>query len=147
MIGWVFAGITLSAVLMVTFETHTRRAILARWVAGVGVGAMYLTVGAEFLAVIQRIVSTLVAISFFFFSVMFGEYHAPVPRGGVRGRLFIILSLILGGSFAAVIGIGSGGLPESTLNLVLQDADLATLGRRQTDDHLLSLEILALSLF
>ncbi len=53
MMGWVFAGITFSAVLMATFERQMRRAILALWVAGIGVGAMYLTVGAEFLAITQ----------------------------------------------------------------------------------------------
>jgi NADH:ubiquinone oxidoreductase subunit 6 (subunit J) len=147
MIGWIFAGITLSAVLMATFENHMRRAVLALWVAGIGVGAMYLTVGAEFLAVIQWIVSTLTAISFIFFSVMFGEYHSPTPKAGVQGRLFVILALILGATFAAVIGIGSEELRESTLTLVLQESDLGTIGKKLTAEHLLSLEVLALTLF
>lgn len=70
--GWVFAGLTLGAALMATFAFNIKRAILALWVVGLGVGAVYLTVGAEFLAIIQCMVSTLVTISLVFFSVMFG---------------------------------------------------------------------------
>jgi len=147
MMGWVFAVITLSAVLMATFENQMRRAILALWVAGIGVGAMYLTVGAEFLAIIQWIVSTLGAISFIFFSVMFGEYHAPVARGSAHTKFLVVLALILGISFAAIVGLGSRELPESAMNLVTQDSDLGTLGRKLTQEHLLSLEVLALTLF
>ena len=147
MMGWVFAIITFIAVLMATFETHMRRAILALWVAGIGVGAMYLTVGAEFLAIIQWIASTLVAISFVFFAVMFGEYHTPLPRGGDHGRLLAILAILLGAAFAIIIGLGSGQIPEGSLNLVTQESDLGTLGRKLTQDHLLSLEVLALTLF
>src|SRR4051812_19130337 len=115
MMGWIFAGITLSAVLMATFVRYMRRAILALWVAGLGVGAIYLTVGAEFLAIIQWIVSTLVTISFVFFSVMFGEYNAPKTPIKGEGILVVLLSLLLGAAFATVIWLGSHGLPESAL--------------------------------
>jgi len=147
MMGWVFAGITLSAVLMSTFVGHMRQAILALWVAGLGVGAMYLTVGAEFLAIIQWIVSTLVTISFVFFSVMFGEYNAP--RAPIKGEsvLKVLLSLLLGAAFAAVICLGSQGLPESALVPAGAVTDLALVGRKLTQENLLSLEVLALTLF
>jgi NADH:ubiquinone oxidoreductase subunit 6 (subunit J) len=147
MMGWIFAGITLSAVLMATFVNHMRRAILALWVAGLGVGAMYLTVGAEFLAIIQWIVSTLVTISFVFFSVMFGEYNAPKTPIKSEGILMIIVPLLLGGAFAAVIWLGSAGLPESALVPAEGLTDLALVGRKLTQENLLSLEVLALTLF
>ncbi|MGZ3698551.1 MAG: hypothetical protein ACXWP5_10475, partial [Bdellovibrionota bacterium] len=75
MMMWVFVGVTLSACATATLVGNIRRAALALWVASLGVGGIYLTMGAELLAVIQWVVSTLVAISFVFFSVMFGEYH------------------------------------------------------------------------
>ncbi|MEO5969544.1 MAG: NADH-quinone oxidoreductase subunit J [Bdellovibrionia bacterium] len=147
MMGWVFAGITLSAVLMATFVSHVRQAILALWVAGLGVGAMYLTVGAEFLAIIQWIVSTVVTISFVFFSVMFGEYNPPKPAAKGENILMVVLSLLLGAAFAAVIWLGSGGLPESALVPAGAVTDLALVGRKLTQENLLSLEVLALTLF
>jgi NADH:ubiquinone oxidoreductase subunit 6 (subunit J) len=148
MMGLVFAGITLFAVLMATFVNHTRRAILSLWVAGLGVGAMYLTVGAEFLAIIQWIVSTLVTISFVFFAVMFGEYNpSEVKEVKKNDLLLTILSLILGSSFAAVIWLGAGALPEEPMILPVQKSDLGVVGRTLTQDHLLSLEVLALTLF
>lgn len=147
MIAWIFAAITLIAVLIATFEGQMRRAILALWVAGIGVGAVYLTLGAEFLAIIQWVVSTLVAISFIFFSVLFGEYHAPSAPSSPYPRLFVLLSLLLGGVFALFIGLGTEHLGASAINFVVQESDLITLGRKLTQDHILSLEVLALTLF
>ncbi len=94
--GWIFGGISLSAVIMATFEKHMRRAILALWVAGIGIGALYLTVGAEFLAIVQWIVSTLVTLAFIFFSVMFGEYHGPSPKEPKGTPSILVLSMLLG---------------------------------------------------
>jgi NADH:ubiquinone oxidoreductase subunit 6 (subunit J) len=148
MMGWIFAAITLSAVLMATFVNHMRRAILALWVAGLGVGAMYLTVGAEFLAIIQWIISTLVTISFVFFSVMFGEYNTPkVKEHKKNGWVLTLLSLFLGAGFAAIIWLGAGNLPEAGLIEPTQLSDLGLVGKTLTQDNLLSLEVLALTLF
>ncbi len=147
MMGWVFAGITFSAVLIATFERQMRRAILALWVAGIGVGAMYLTVGAEFLAITQWIVSTLVAISFVFFSVMFGEYNYTAPREKKGSYLILVLSLLLGFGFSVVIWLGSKELPEVFLALNKEGSDLNSVGKMLTQDNLLSLEVLALILF
>ena len=146
MMAWVFAGITLAAALMATFLFSMKRAILSLWVAGLGVGAVYLTVGAEFLAIIQWIVSTLVTISFIFFSVMFGEYRTSETRNARSEILPVVLSLILGGGFAFVIWLGTRELPESVLGSFTGN-DLGDLGRLLTQDNLLSLEVLAQTLF
>lgn len=147
MMGWIFSGITLSAVLMATFEKQMRRAILALWVAGIGVGAMYLTIGAEFLAIIQWIVSTLVTISFVFFAVMFGEYHSPSTKSTKSAKFITILSVFLGCAFASVVWLGSKELPEISLALTKEGGDLSSIGKILTQDNLLSLEVLALTLF
>src|ERR1700761_6658818 len=96
MMVWIFAGITLSAVLLATFVNQMRRAILALWVAGLGIGALYLTIGAEFLAIIQWIVSTLVTISFVFFAVMFGEFNSVQSKKQGTGYVLRILCILLG---------------------------------------------------
>ena len=148
--GWVFAGLTLGAALMATFAFNIKRAILALWVVGLGVGAVYLTVGAEFLAIIQCMVSTLVTISLIFFSVMFGEYQVQPSSSArtfsARDILRTALSLLLGAGFAGVIWLGVQGLPQETL-IQAGGSDLGALGKALTQDNLLSLEVLALILF
>jgi NADH:ubiquinone oxidoreductase subunit 6 (subunit J) len=144
---WVFAGITLAAVLVATFVGDLRRAVLALWVAGLGIGAIYLTLGAEVLALVQWIVSTLVAISFVFFSAMFGEYG---PGDGVkidRHMIKSVLGVLVGGAFAWTIWVGAEGLPDGQLGTVVEGTDISAIGRAITGQHLLSLEVLALTLF
>lgn len=149
--GWAFAGLTLGAALMATFASNIKRAILALWVVGLGIGAVYLTVGAEFLAIIQCMVSTLVTISLIFFSVMFGEYQThpetPAKRLTSVDILRTVLSLLLGTGFAGVIWLGVKDLPQEVLTQSGSGNDLGALGRALTQDNLLSLEVLALILF
>jgi NADH:ubiquinone oxidoreductase subunit 6 (subunit J) len=147
MMSWVFSGITLAAVLMATFVGHMRVAILSLWVAGLGVGAVYLTLGAEFLAIVQWIVSTLVTISFLFFAVMFGEYDPPVTKTTSKALFVQALSLALGCVFAILMGLISNHLPNGPQTEFPDGSDLKVLGRVLTQQNLLSLEVLALTLF
>src|SRR6476660_9582164 len=94
--SWVFAAIALGAVFLATFLRQMRGAILALWVAGLGVGAIYLNIGAELLAIIQWIVSTVVTISFIFFAVMFGEYNSVEAREKKSRILVTLMAIILG---------------------------------------------------
>jgi NADH:ubiquinone oxidoreductase subunit 6 (subunit J) len=144
---WVFAAITLGAVLVATFVGDIRRAVLALWVAGLGIGAIYLTLGAEVLALVQWIVSTLVAISFIFFSAMFGEYGPGEPLKLDRHLVKTALGVLVGGAFAWVIWFGAAPLPDGPLGQVVEGTDVAALGKELTGQHLLSLEVLALTLF
>jgi len=109
---------------------------------------MYLTIGAEFLAIIQWIVSTLVAISFIFFAVMFGEFNPPQEKIEKKSSLLMpILSILLGIGFTSVIWLGARELPEISLVLSKEGGDLQSVGKMLTQDNLLSLEVLALTLF
>ena len=144
---WVFAGITLAAVVAATFVGDIRRAVLSLWVAGLSIGAVYITLGAEVLAIVQWIVSTLVAISFIFFSAMFGEY-GPGERFKFDRRLIkMSLGVAAGGAFAWVIWFGTEQLYEGQLGQIVEGTDIASLGKAMTGQHLLSLEVLALTLF
>ncbi len=147
MMEWIFAGMTIFAVVLATFARHTRHAILALWVAGLGVGGMYLILGAEFLAIIQWIVSTLVTIAFIFFSVMFGEYNSPAPRAIGNGLLLTLLSVVIGVGFTVVIWLGVKELPTSSFIVESGSNDLELMGQMLTQENLLSLEVLALTLF
>lgn len=144
---WIFAVITLGAALTAAIAESMRRATLALWVAGLSIGGVYLTLGAETLAIIQWIISTLGAISFVFFSVMFGEYIVPDRPAERRKLIMSVLALCLGAAFSAIIYLGAGNLPEDLLTIPKEGNDLSTLGRTMTQDHLLSLEVLALTLF
>ena len=146
-ICWVFAAITLLAVAVATFVGDVRRAVLALWVASLGVGAIYLTLGAELLAIIQWIVSTLVAISFIFFAVMFGEYGIEGGDAVKKRLLKTGLGLVLGGAFTWVIYVGATHFSDDLLGHVTEGTDLFAIGKTLVTEHLLSLEVLALTLF
>lgn len=152
MILWFFSLITLTAVTMAAFVRDVRRATLALWVAGLGVGCIYLTLGVEVLAIIQWIVSTLVAISFSFFGVMFGEYGSQSHSStflsrGDRKLLLTGLGILIGACFAALIWFGDGQSPSDFLTIPETGNDMVALGKSLTENHLLSLEVLALTLF
>ncbi len=156
MIGWVFVLITAVAALFAAFAPSFKRMILSLWVAGLGVGAFYLTLGSEFLAIIQWIVSTVVAMSFLFFSVTFGETDAA-ESAPLRERLLPIASgALVGAGFVVMLSLGyfKGGFTEVQPNTSaieqskdVSGADLLAIGRVLTRDHLLSLELLAATLF
>ena len=111
-VSWVFAVITLAAVFVAAFAGDIRRATLSLWVAGLAVGAVYLTLGAEVLAIVQWIVSTLVAVSFVFFSAMFGEYGSGERIKLDRRLVKIALGGLAGLAFAWVVALGTGALPD-----------------------------------
>ncbi len=157
--SWIFAGIALGAVFVATVVQQLRRAILALWIAGLAIGSIYLTIGAEFLAITQWIVSTLVTISFIFFAVMFGEYNTSEEvssdcQGTQKNWFFFILSWVLGIGFGVVIWMGAEGLPwnvHETEWFHFQGMDhlseLEKLGKQLIREHLLTLEVFALLLF
>src|SRR4051812_40757209 len=96
MIPWVFASLTFISAAFASFAPDLRRSNLALWVAGLSAGALYLTLGAELLAVVQWIVSTLVAISLLFFSSMYGAPQAASKKLDAKAVLKIALPILLG---------------------------------------------------
>lgn len=144
---WIFAGVVLSAALIATLVQNMRQSILALWVAGLGVGGMYLTMEAEFLAIIQWIVSTLVTITFIFFSVMFGEF-GRLERSRTRKEWALtVFSILIGMGFAGVIGLGTSASDKNTLHFGNDSMGLKGLGQVLVEKNFISLEVLALTLF
>jgi NADH:ubiquinone oxidoreductase subunit 6 (subunit J) len=149
MMSGFFIIMTLVAVFLATFVNQTRQAILALWVAGLGIGGLYLTLGAEFLAIIQWIISTLVTIGFIFFAVMFGEFNSAVKTQKLSRNEIITLSLavVLGICFAMIVWLGAGNLDSQIVAAPDQVSDLSAFGHKLIEEHFLSIEVLALTLF
>ncbi|MBY0469896.1 NADH-quinone oxidoreductase subunit J [bacterium] len=129
MIFWACGGIAVLGGVLATFMTDLRRAVLALWVCGLGVGGLYLSLGAELLAVIQWLLSTLIAIAFIFYAVMFGEFSTPedaalgvsvTPEPEKKKEWFRpVMPLIVGSAFAGMIWLGATHLPSMAQHGIL----------------------------
>jgi NADH:ubiquinone oxidoreductase subunit 6 (subunit J) len=155
MIVWIFVALALGGAAAAATVANMRTATLSFWIASLAVGGVYLTLGAETLAVIQWIVCTLAAISFIFFAAMFGEFDdatseprtKATPRTFDRGQVVALgLAALIGIAFVVVIRIGAADLTESSLVIPNQGNDLLALGHVLTTNHLLSLEVLGMTL-
>jgi NADH:ubiquinone oxidoreductase subunit 6 (subunit J) len=150
MLSWIFSVIALGAALTATVVTSMQRAILSLWIAGLAMGCLFLTLGAETIAILQWIISTLVAIALFFFAVMFGEYERETKNQSLFNRKFIvsmILATVLGAAFAFIIYLGASEFPSGQILTTNQVNDLSSLGKVIVENHIVSLEVLGLTLF
>jgi NADH:ubiquinone oxidoreductase subunit 6 (subunit J) len=144
-IFWICGILATGAAIMAAFLGDVRRAVLALWITGLAVGGVYLGLGAELLAVVQWIVSTVVAISFIFYAVMFGEYGLGDERPPLRRAFTAVLPMLLGLAFMGVVWLGTQDLaaPEAGAG----GPGLARLGQLLMQEHFISLEVLGLTLF
>lgn len=151
MISWIFAVAAFLSAVAATFLTDMRRSTLALWVTGLMVGGLYMTLGAELLAVLQWILSTAIAISFVFFAAMFGEYGQRSPRFDRHKTLAAVMGFALAVLIVTVLAIGLRGEPLDAnlgVNIATADhTDLMEVGRVLADKHFASLEVLAVTLF
>ena len=146
MIFWLFGIISCLSALAATFLSDIKLAALSLWFVGLAAGGLYLSLGAEFLAITQWIVSTLICGSLTFYSVMFGEYGRTDSRPLSRKMSSAVLPVLAGGAVAWAIW--STGTQLGSLQVVpAQASDLLSLGRKLADENFLALEILALTLF
>lgn len=136
-----------------TFWSDVKGAVLALWACGLATGGLFLSMGAELLAVVQWIVCTVVAITFVFYSITFGEYGVRDTRKLGARLVTAILPVILGAGFALVLWAGMSpleGVPQGfDLSAGVSGQILSTqeLGRSFVHDHFLAVELLALLLF
>jgi NADH:ubiquinone oxidoreductase subunit 6 (subunit J) len=114
------------------------------------IGGLYLALGAETLAIIQWILSTLGVMAFLFHAVMFGEYANPQPLSIVERVSRAVGPLLAGGAISTIIYVGFSGLKGMDEALSTRDFPLQSLehvGKVLVEKHLLSVEVLALTLF
>jgi NADH:ubiquinone oxidoreductase subunit 6 (subunit J) len=139
-----FAALVLGAAGVAAWVSSTRRAILALWVAGLAVGGIYLTLGAELLAVVQWVVSTLAAIAFLFFAVMFGEYRSEEREPARQRAAMGVVAGLAGAAFAAAVAYAAREITPAA-PASPERHDLLAQGLSLVQQHLLSLEILGLT--
>lgn len=135
-----FAAFAVGSALGATLSENLRLATLFLWLAGIGVGGVYLSLGAELLAIVQWIVATLVGISLLFHSIMFG-----VRKGGVPWTR-LALALVVAGGFVAALLPGMAGLSAGGGGAT-DASGLSSIGARLAGRGLLALEGLGLTLF
>ncbi len=147
----VLAALTISCAVLATFLSDLRRAALALWLSALSVGGLYLALGAEVLAIVQWILSTLATISFLFHSVMFGEYGTTAVPARGRGWVSAIGPLLAGGAFGWIILLGFAQFSQKiSLGFWAEEIPiqgLSEMGSVLASKHLLSVEILGLTLF
>ena len=135
-----FAAFAIGSALGATLSENLRMATLFLWLCGIGVGGLYLSLGAELLSIVQWIVATLVGISLLFHSIMFG-----VRKGGVPWTR-LVLALVVAGGFVAALLPGMAGISGGTGG-TSSAPDLSAIGVRLAGRGLLALEALGLTLF
>ena len=156
MILWLCSALAVGGGVAATFLNDLRRSILSLWLCSLGVGGVYLSLGAETLAVMQWIVSTLMAISFVFYAVTFGEYGTVEAQPLKQRLISAVAPVVLGFGFIATVALGAKEFPgmidgniRETPSLEMgprQGQDMLAVGQALTTEHLLSLELIALTL-
>lgn len=137
---WICGGLAVLTALISAFILDIRYSGLAIWICGIALGGCFLSRGAEFLAVVQWIISTMVSISFAFYSVLLGN------REKRRGYSVLIACMILVGGFVYLVwhSAKSAVMIEIARN---SEMNLASIGKLLIDKHVLSLELISLTLF
>jgi NADH:ubiquinone oxidoreductase subunit 6 (subunit J) len=169
MILGALSGFSLLMAVVASVVGDLRKAILALWLCGLGVGGVFLEQGAELLAVVQWLLSTLSAIAFVFYAMLLGEFGGPLraetgSHSSLRSALRVGVPVVIGGAFVAAMGLGSSGVndsdfkkaagqlfgPEPLASLErgpLLDGSLSDLGRVLAGGDFLTVEALGLMLF
>ncbi|MCC7442222.1 MAG: NADH-quinone oxidoreductase subunit J [Bdellovibrionales bacterium] len=137
---WISSALAIAAAVAATLFVELKRAVLALWVCALCLGGMYLSLNAEYLAIVQWLVATLGVCAFVFFSVLLGS------REGRESWAKPVVGLLVTGLLAALIGwVSMAHLPSIEWDRAGEG--VAGLGRVLVSDYLLPIEILALTLF
>jgi NADH:ubiquinone oxidoreductase subunit 6 (subunit J) len=132
------AVIAVFGALAAALTSDVRSSGLAIWVCGVAMGSIFLATGSEFVAVVQWISSTLIALGFVLYSVAFGvDDRRPEV-------LKVLLGLLVGGAF---VGCLAYALRESSVavEVTTRGSDLSEFGRVVFTKYALVLEMVAVT--
>ncbi len=132
-----------------TFIGNIRRAIISLWICGLMVGGLFLSLGAEVLAIVQWIVATLGALAFMFYAVMFGEKEHEDKRPVKQRVLVSILPILIGVGFTLLVWSGTQSQISNSAEMIISEPpqNASVLGISISENHFLSLEVLAIMLF
>lgn len=133
-----------TAILAVKTETLTYSAL---WLAAmlIGVAGLFLTLGAEFLAVIQVIIYAGAVVSLILFAIMFAQhrgsrYSDPSPQVTNRARGGLLAALLVLILFVLLLGVAPWRVPPQGREGFLE------LGQAIFKDYLLPFEVLSVLL-
>jgi len=135
---WICGILALLSGAVATFVNELRLSLVALWLAGLAVGGVFLSVGAEYLAVVQWIVSTLLCITFLLFSSLY-DPKTERPTGK-----FYLMSILIGLGFIAVIWSAVFQLPHGGV-LEENAIGLVDLGKAMVKRNFLAIELLAVT--
>ncbi len=150
MILWCLLLVTLSSAVVAVFTDDFRRAVLAFWLAGLAMGGVYLSIGAELVAIVQCVVSTLAAVSMTVYAIMFGEYCRVDFRTRTQKGVAFVYSMGIGVAFVVLVGLCGKKLElnVSVSNLILREAPgLVSCGELILKEYFLAFEILVVTMF
>lgn len=139
-----FAALIVGSSIISCFSNDLKRSLLFLWICGVAVGGVYLSLGLEFLAILQWLLTTAMVISFFFYFITFGEF-------GVSKKWTGFFPVLIGATFSALFcgsvltGLRGFGLDLPVLNS--SSENLETLSKVLMEEYFLSVPVLGLILF
>jgi NADH:ubiquinone oxidoreductase subunit 6 (subunit J) len=159
---WIGLVLAVGGAALAVILRDIRRASLAVWVAGLGVGAIEMSLGAEALAVSQWVLSTVALVVFILFAVSFGEYRfdsEKKPAAGAvlsEGRFWRLARVagpaLLGFAFMGVVVFGyvplekRGALPAPP-QVAPAATDLGAIAGSLLRENFVALEAVGLLLF
>jgi len=138
---WLMAVIILCSAISATIISNQRVSIFAVWLCGMGIGGMYLTFGAEYLAFFQWMASTLLAVIFLFYSVLYSDEEKTH-----RFWSTYLIPFGLGIIFFAALRTGLRNVGQD-ISFDETSGSLAELGLALSNEYLLVCEILGIALF
>ncbi len=140
-------GLAVASALFAIFAINASLSALLLWVAGLAVGGIFLSAGAELLAVTQWIVSTVGAIAFMFFSLLFGEYWGVTEERFSKKAVRAIPALTLGAVFAIIFWLAVRDLVPHSDDLVSKGPTLLEIGKAMVGKYLMAFEVFVGALF
>lgn len=119
--------------------TQLRGAIICLWLCSLSVSGMFLSLGAEYLAVLVGLLATLLATVFVFHTELFGR------RERVPNWLIAVIAFIVGDAFVVVVWscvhtLGTGFHTP----VAVQAPSLVEIGKYLVTEQFLSLQIMAI---
>lgn len=131
--------VCLGSALLVTFSSHRQRVGISLWLCGMSAGGMFLSVGAEFIAMIQWTLSTVLGMLYLFYSSLFLPSEKKSSSTWVMS-VVILLLVSMGIFLFALKGIDQFQLKKTATGL-------GTLGRRMISQYGIHIHLLALTVF
>jgi NADH:ubiquinone oxidoreductase subunit 6 (subunit J) len=140
----VLSTLVIASALIAALSKDSRHVVLGLWVCGMSVGGIFLSFGAEVLAMVQWIIATLGGISLLMASSMCGELGEKVPSP--VNKFDLLQAIIVGIGMTAVFGVALFRFQPEIGVLPQSGQDLQALGQLLTEKHSISLNLLAVTL-